>query len=299
MKKVLVLLSTYNGEKYLKEQIESVLGQRDVEISILVRDDGSTDKTHTILEEYKKERKLEWYTGENLKPAKSFVNLVSNAEIIYDYYAFCDQDDFWYSDKISNAIQEMEKDSSILPKLCYCNIELVDKDRQHLEYRKISGRCDFFEEMLLTYCVPGCTMVFNKRLLNIVKKRVPTRLTMHDCWLYFVCVATGGKIYSTEKVGIQYRQHGGNVVGTTHISIKNKIKMILGKRKSPRQKMIAEILEQFADELKDGKELESFRTFSKYPNSFLNKMKILSIKNRVAPRRSFIKAKLMVVFNSL
>lgn len=299
MKKVLVLLSTYNGEKYLKEQIDSVLAQKNTDVSILVRDDGSTDKTLEILEKYKKDGKLEWYTGKNLKPAKSFLNLVRCAETTYDYYAFCDQDDFWYSDKISEAIDEMEKEPTMLPKLCYCNIELVDKNRRHLDDRKISNRCNFFDEMLLTYCVPGCTMVFNRNLLDIVKKHMPTKITMHDCWIYFVCVAVGGRIYSTESIGIQYRQHGGNVIGTNHISVKNKFKMILGKRKSPRQQMVAEILEQFTEDLKNGKNLESLKIFSKYSNSFISKLKILKIKNKVAPKRSFIKAKLMVVFNSL
>ena len=267
MKKVLVLLSTYNGEKYLKEQIDSVLAQKNTDVSILVRDDGSTDKTLEILEKYKKDGKLEWYTGKNLKPAKSFLNLVRCAETTYDYYAFCDQDDFWYSDKISEAIYEMEKEPTMLPKLCYCNIELVDKNRRHLDDRKISNRCNFFDEMLLTYCVPGCTMVFNRNLLDIVKKHMPTKITMHDCWIYFVCVAVGGRIYSTESIGIQYRQHGGNVIGTNHISVKNKFKMILGKRKSPRQQMVAEILEQFTEDLKNGKNLESLKIFSKYSNS--------------------------------
>lgn len=75
MKNVLVILSTYNGEKYLREQIESVLKQENVKISILVRDDGSTDNTCNILEEYEKKGLLRWYTGKNLKPAKSFIDL--------------------------------------------------------------------------------------------------------------------------------------------------------------------------------------------------------------------------------
>ena len=96
-KKVLILLSTYNGERYIKEQIESLLKQENVKVSILVRDDGSTDGTINILNEYQKQGKLKWYTGENLKPAKSFMNLVENAPE-YEYYAFCDQDDVWLKD---------------------------------------------------------------------------------------------------------------------------------------------------------------------------------------------------------
>ena len=79
MKNVLVMLSTYNGEKYLREQIESVLKQENVKISILVRDDGSTDNTCNILEEYQKKGLLRWYTGKNLKPAKSFIDLIFHA----------------------------------------------------------------------------------------------------------------------------------------------------------------------------------------------------------------------------
>ena len=76
MKSVLVLLSTYNGEKYLKEQIDSVLGQEKVKTFLLVRDDGSTDKTCSILEWYQKRGALKWYKGKNLGPARSFVDLI-------------------------------------------------------------------------------------------------------------------------------------------------------------------------------------------------------------------------------
>ena len=128
MKNVLVILSTYNGEKYLREQIESVLKQENVKISILVRDDGSTDNTCNILEEYEKKGLLRWYTGKNLKPAKSFIDLIFHATNDFDYYAFCDQDDFWYFKKIYSAIEQMENnnDSIDIPKVCYCNLEVVD-----------------------------------------------------------------------------------------------------------------------------------------------------------------------------
>lgn len=301
MKRILVLLSTYNGEKYVAEQIESILKQNKtkMEISILVRDDGSTDKTCSILEEYKKKNKLEWYSGDNLKSAKSFVDLIFHAGTEYDYYAFCDQDDYWCHNKLYESIIKMENDNIEIPKICYCNIEVVNKNREHINTKKISDRYKYFDEMMLTYCVPGCTMVFNNALLKIARKHRPQEVTMHDCWIYFLCVAIGGQIYSTEYVGIQYRQHEDNVVGATRISTKRKIRMIFGERNCLRKKMVAEILEQFKEDLKDGEELNCLKIFSEYSDSFIKKVKILKIKNKMAPKRAFIKSKLRVMFNSL
>ena len=100
--KVCVLISTYNGEKFLDEQIASILAQKGVEVDILVRDDGSSDMTCSLLERWQKEGKLKWYKGENLGFARSFMNLLKTASV-YDYYAFCDQDDVWLPEKLKKA----------------------------------------------------------------------------------------------------------------------------------------------------------------------------------------------------
>lgn len=301
MKSVLVLLSTYNGEKYLREQIESVLKQQNVKISLLVRDDGSSDNTCNILDEYQSKGYLKWYTGKNLKPAKSFIDLIFHAENYFDYYAFCDQDDFWYPSKIDTSIKKMEEDNDSIniPKISYCNLELVDSNRKFLETKEIHKRCEDDQEMLLTYCVPGCTMVFNQKLLNILQKHKPKYVTMHDCWIYYVCMAVGGEIYGNERVGIQYRQHGNNVIGASRITIKEKLKMIIGNGDSPRQKMIAEILKDFNTDLAERDELEHLKCFSEYCKSLEKKKKILCIERKMAPKRSFVKAKLRILFNSL
>ena len=95
MNKILILMSTYNGEKYLSEQLNSLLLQENVNIKILIRDDGSTDNTHKILNFYSSNYpNISWYTGENKGPALSFMDLLFNAPES-DYYAFCDQDDVW------------------------------------------------------------------------------------------------------------------------------------------------------------------------------------------------------------
>ena len=103
-------MSTYNGECFLREQIESLLKQNNEDITILVRDDGSSDKTVGILEEYEKSGQLQAYSGRNLKPARSFMELIDKAHIEeYDYYAFSDQDDIWLPDKVHVAVQAIQK----------------------------------------------------------------------------------------------------------------------------------------------------------------------------------------------
>ena len=300
--KIAVLMSTYNGHKYLDKQLKSIAEQTVVNhLTLYIRDDGSKDDTFDIIDKWKNKINIVLYKEKNAGPAMSFWQLLMKSEVKADYYAFCDQDDFWYFKKIYSAIEQMENnnDSIDIPKVCYCNLEVVDSDRNLLETKKIHKRCEYDEEMILTYCIPGCAMVFNQVLLNILQKHKPSYATMHDCWVYYVCMAVGGKIYGNEKVGIQYRQHGNNVIGASRIAFKQKMKMIIGNGNSPRQRMISEILRDFDDDLEKGTKLEYLKAFSEYSNSVLKKIKIMRIKRKMAPKRAFIKAKLRVLFNSL
>ena len=102
--KVLVLMSTYNGEQYLQQQIDSIITQKNVDVELLVRDDGSTDKTIDILKDYQQKGLLSYYAGENLKPQLSFLHLLRHAPEC-KYYAFADQDDVWLEDKLSSGIE--------------------------------------------------------------------------------------------------------------------------------------------------------------------------------------------------
>jgi len=96
-------MSTYNGEKYLEEQINRILAKTDVDFRLLVRDDNSSDGTVAILRRYENHPRFQWYGGENLGCAKSFMDLLYSAPDA-DFYAFSDQDDIWYPNKISSAI---------------------------------------------------------------------------------------------------------------------------------------------------------------------------------------------------
>ena len=118
-------MSTYNGEKYIDEQIDSVLAQKNVRVDLLIRDDGSKDETVRIIKRYcEKFDNIKFYEGPNLKPARSFLNLIETAELNYDYYAFCDQDDVWHEDKLYQAIEKIgKKKDSQKPILYYCGVE--------------------------------------------------------------------------------------------------------------------------------------------------------------------------------
>lgn len=211
MNKVQILMSTYNGEKYLKEQIESILNQENVEISLLIRDDGSTDETLNILEHLAKENKnIHYYASQNIGVARSFMELVNKSNEA-DYYAFADQDDVWKPKKLISAIEKLESNIET-PSLYISALEVVDEELNIIEIKKVSGNHCFEGEMAKNFAT-GCTMVFNKKLCDIIKMYNPEYLIMHDSWITRVCYAIGGNVVIDKNTYIKYRQHGNNVVG--------------------------------------------------------------------------------------
>ena len=214
--KITVLLSTYNGEKYIEQQLESVLSQRNVEIEILVRDDDSSDSTQDILKRYQKAGKLTWYTGENCGPTFSFFDLMLKAPDS-DYYAFCDQDDVWLPEKLEVALGKLCECNINQPALYYGCPRFVDEQLQHLDAPV--GTLDFantVERAMICINATGCTMVFNKALLDKVRLATPDYLYMHDACVHRVCLLFQGTLFFDEAVPVMYRQHDNNVIGVNH-----------------------------------------------------------------------------------
>ncbi len=210
MKEVTILMSTYNGEKYLEEQLESIASQKGVTTKIIVRDDGSSDRTCDILDTWKDKFSLTWYRGENIGPAESFMDLLRNSEDAY-YYAFSDQDDFWLADKMQSAVSKLESYDG-RPALYFCQTELVDKNLNRIDSVIICPRLSFGESLVYQF-VGGCTMVMNKALRDIINRYNPQYLSMHDVWIYDVAQAIGAHVVFDDTPHILYRQHGGNVTG--------------------------------------------------------------------------------------
>lgn len=210
MEKVQVLLSAYNGEKYIKKQIESILNQKEVEVSLLIRDDGSSDKTIEIIGKLADENSnITFYKGENLGPARSFMDLLNKSNEV-SYYAFADQDDVWEPKKLISAINKLKEENK--PELYMSALEIVDEELNSIEIKQVDGNFTFEGAMIKNFAT-GCTLVLNKKLRDIIKSYNPTYLIMHDSWITRVCYAIGGNVIIDEDYYIKYRQHTGNVLG--------------------------------------------------------------------------------------
>ena len=214
MDKVLVLMATYNGEKYLQEQLDSLYIQQNIDVDILVRDDGSNDSTQKILEENSEKHNLTWYQGEHKNVQKGFFELMQKgAELNYEYYAFCDQDDVWDADKLKIAVERIKGFN--VPSLYYAGQRLVDENLIFIEEHRLNSKRSLKTRFVLSDFA-GCTGVFNRELLEEVVKFEPNYMLMHDTWILRVCLCLGGVVVVDPEPRMNYRQHSGNTLGLGH-----------------------------------------------------------------------------------
>ena len=216
MQTVSVLMSTYNGEKYLKEQIDSILAQDGVKVHLLVRDDGSKDRTIKILNEYvEKGSPITILSESNLGAEMSFHRLCKYAQehIQSDYYAFCDQDDVWEADKLKVAVSKLSSYPYSLPCLYFSNLQMVDADLRSIRQLFAPGEVVISKRMaLIQVFTYGCTCVFNRQTLDDYCKAEFSRELAHDNWIYILSMFLGHVVYD-ENSHILYRQHGTNLSG--------------------------------------------------------------------------------------
>ena len=299
---VLVMMSTYNGEKYINEQIESVFAQENVNVSLLVRDDGSSDATVEILESYKKNGyRIDFYTGDNLKPALSFLDLIFRVKDFdkYDYYAFCDQDDYWLKDKLSIAVNHLAQMEHGVPLLYYGKTQLVDKNlTPFISKRNTHVNSSSFQQAIICSNATGCTMCFNSLLLKIAQLYRPQQIMMHDGWMHKLCLAMGGEVFYDSVPHIYYRQHGGNVVGGTSSFMSRILKHYSSfrNRKQMRKKMVQELYKGYGD-LMPEENRKLCELYINYDVSFINKMKILFSKTDLNNFRISLFFKLSIFLN--
>lgn len=211
MHRVEVLMSTYNAMKFGAAQLSSILAQAGVRVQLRVRDDGSTDGTQQWLDAEAAKGHLVWWQGENLKPARSFMELLEKADEEVEFYAFADQDDIWLSDKLNAAVACMEK-SGDAPALYFSRTQPVNEQMEPLPALAFTPRVTF-GEALTCHVATGHTMVMNASLRRVLLHYRPEFLPMHDMWVYLVALAVGAKVYYDEKPHVHYRQHSENVLG--------------------------------------------------------------------------------------
>lgn len=218
--KVAVLISTYNGEKYLRDQLESLRSQDYGNFAVFVRDDGSVDDTENILTEYKNKgmlNKIDDNNG-NLGPGKSFLTLAASVDA--DIYMFCDQDDVWLDNKISKTVEEIRVYGFDLPVLFCSDLMVVDNNVKliHKSFLTLEGinkpKALHLKVLAVQNSVVGCTVAFTNSLKQKIYQTniLDFDIAMHDWWfaMYAVCL---GKLIYYHGALILYRQHDKNVSG--------------------------------------------------------------------------------------
>ncbi len=215
---VTVLLAVYNGEKYLKQQLDSVLNQTVTDIKILVRDDGSSDTSPQIIDEYceKYAEKVFKMGGIPTKSAKqNFAELLKCANS--DYVMFCDQDDIWLPQKIEKTLAVMKSiEDGITPVLVHTDLKVVDGNLNVISnsffgFQKLIQNDVTLPKLLVQNYVTGCTVMINRALVEVCKE-IPPQCIMHDWWLALVAILFG-KLVCLDEATMLYRQHSDNQVG--------------------------------------------------------------------------------------
>ncbi|MDE7083202.1 MAG: glycosyltransferase [Clostridia bacterium] len=261
MKSVAILLSTYNGERFLLEQLDTLLNQKGVEAEVFVRDDGSSDGTRQILTEYAENNPtVHLDFAENVGVGNSFMNLLYSVPDGFDFYAFADQDDIWEENKLAEAIRFLEEKGGLL---YASNQECVDKEGKSIGLRYKSDEDIHLTpvSILQENMIAGCTMVITNGFYKILtqENRRPTaellRNRIHDVWLAVTASLFEGIIYD-ERSFIKYRQHENNVVGANKAGFVKKLK--------------SKIKKLFHSEHRNGRSMLAQELFYKFPEEVNN-----------------------------
>jgi len=281
MNKIIILLSTYNGQKYLKEQLDSLFSQTYKNIEIIVRDDGSTDKTLEVLKCY--DVNLLSSDG-NIGIKKSFETLLlyayENSDA--DYFMFCDQDDVWNNDKIEKTLEEMKRLEKLygnnIPLLVHTDLEVVDENLKTIsssmwKSQYINPKSNSLNKLLIQNTITGCTTMINR---ITVLKSLPISLNaiMHDWWIGLF-VSSFGKIGFLEETTIKYRQHGKNDTGSKKFNLKYILKNFNSKDTDKYIVQSKSFLESYIDKLDESSRiiLEDFSTIKEKP--YLQRVNII------------------------
>jgi len=240
-----VLLSTFNGERYLAEQLESLWAQDYKDLTLSVRDDGSSDSTPELLGELGAGHdSARFVEGPHLGAGKSFLELLRHVSPNAEYAAFCDQDDVWLPGKLSTAVAALDcVDGPAL----YCSaVQLVREDLTPVRVHRRCVRGPSFENALVENVATGCTIVLNRPAIDLLASRSPEHFVMHDAWCYLVVSGCGRVIYDPTPWAL-YRLHGSNTMGVGETPMAEwlgRARRMLAKNSGPSFRRQAEELEK-------------------------------------------------------
>lgn len=220
--RVLVMMATYNGSRYLRDQINSILAQQDVDVTLFITDDCSIDKTSEICKYYAQAYDNIFFreNTKNQGSTRTFFSMIRDTPIgLFDYYAFSDQDDFWFSDKLIAAVCALKGDLNH-PWLYYsalinCSEDLAEIIGGGLEFKEFDAHANSLKTLLCANWGSGNTMVFDQKLFALLKKSIPNDCPRnHDAWVHLVALSCGKTYADLDNSYIARRISGSNQVGT-------------------------------------------------------------------------------------
>lgn len=283
MNSVAVLPSTYNGEKWLKEQLDSILNQRNVDVTLYIRDDGSRDETVSILKEYnQKYPNVVLWVEDNIGWGRSFITLLSRVKN-HSYYAFADQDDVWLPDKLDRAVKKINTCSLSDPVLYYSAMTIINGNGEFIKEVQCynpwveKGGTNVLPACINNLCC-GCVMVFNDNLrkLCIFTEYLDNPNISHDAYLGAVALCVGKVIYDKESF-IQHRIHENNATVSMRKRnlkdlITHAVRAISGHKYFNCGKFIYDNYAQYCND----KERPLLKCMSTYKEKFQDKLTLLS-----------------------
>ena len=254
MEKINILMATYNGRRYVAKQVESILNQTYKDFRLIISDDGSTDSTIKILQEYEqKDSRVEIFSQqENQGIVSNFEFLIGKVRA--ELFMFADQDDIWEPDKIEKTLKKMEENNL---DLVYTDLEVVDSRLNQVapSYWALKGldyrikKYNNFESLYLNNFITGCTMLVKSKWINdFMPLPKNSKYILHDYWIALI-ISQSGKIGYLDEPTIKYRQHTGNKIGS--------------KTKSEELKTLDEVRKLFIDV-----KLDHFKVFIQNEDKF-------------------------------
>ena len=217
MSSVAILLSSYNGARFLEDQLRSFEHQCHHDWILVNADDGSTDDTLAIFLEYKKKigaDRVILRTGPRRGFVINFLSLIADENIKADYYAFSDQDDIWEPDKLDHALTWLATVPTNVPGLYCSRTRLIDESGQPIGFSPRFEKPPSFANALVQNIAGGNTMVFNEAARQLLRAGGIVDVPSHDWWLYLLVSGVEGAVFYDRYCSVRYRCHPNNVIGS-------------------------------------------------------------------------------------